>query len=393
MCLLDNTSGAAISVRSFLEALAGAGIECEAFTASHFDPNREINLTRILGPKVRDPGARWKRFIIDKNGVRHSVFLTENTQSAKTSHEELQAFARSWRNWLERNKPKMVVTFGGTGYSVKMQDLARARGSQIVFYLGNAEYDNADFYTAGDQVICPSEFLRDHYRETLGLEATVVRTIMQRDRLDEVSPATPEGLLRRKNKGFVTFMNPIPHKGLTLFARIAQLAFREKPDLKFLVTEGRTNRDWLARHGLDITQFPNVWFIPNHDDVRSIYERTSILLVPSFWQEGFSRSVLEAQLSGIPVIASRRGGTAEALNGGGVSLDIPQACAEDFMARPDDETVSQWWQEIAALADDDAAYVEAAQRALSAARPFHPEVTTDKAVEFFAKLLESPGRD
>jgi hypothetical protein len=37
---------------------------------------------------------------------------------------------------------------------------------------------------------------------------------------------------------------------------------------------------------------------------------------PSFWEEAFGRSIVEAQLNGIPVVASRRGGIPEALNGG-----------------------------------------------------------------------------
>lgn len=387
MCLLDNTSGAALSVRSFLEALSASGMDCHSFTASHFDPNREINRIPILGQKAAEPEALWKRFVINRNGVKHSVFLTKHTRSGNTSNEELQRFEASWVNWLKINKPKVVITFGGTSFSVRLQQHARSMGAKIIFYLGNAEYDNSDFYQPGDTVICPSEFLREHYRNTLGLDAHVLRTIMRHERFDQVSQASVGELLYRKKKGFITFMTPIPHKGLTLFARIAKLAFRERPDIKFLVTEGRSSKDWLAKSGYDLTQFPNVWFMSNHEDVRSIYERTSILLVPSFWQEGFSRSILEAQLSGIPVLATNRGGTAEALNGGGTLFDTPENCLADFMARPDDHYVLDWWGKIQQLLDDDEAYISASNLALSASRPFHPDATTANAINFFTGFL------
>ncbi len=43
--------------------------------------------------------------------------------------------------------------------------------------------------------------------------------------------------------------------------------------------------------------------------------------MPSIWEEAYGRSAIEAQLSGIPVIASRRGGLPEAVGEGGILLE------------------------------------------------------------------------
>lgn len=387
MCLLDNTSGAAISVRSFLEAAATAGMECHSFTASLFDPQREVNLSGIIGPKAGKPDLKGKRMLVERNGVTHSIFLAKSSRSRNFDGEEQVRFERMWLQWLKENKPKIVITYGSSPYTKKLQNYARKLGSQIVFYLGNAEYEDNSFYRPGDIVLCPSHFLREHYKKTIGLEPQVLRTIMKKERLDLDTAIDLSKLQNRWESGFVTFMTPIPQKGLTLFYALARLAAIKRPDIKFLVTEGRADRSWLAANGFDIAHLPNTWFMSSHEDVRSIFQRTKILLVPSFWNEGFARSVLEAQLCGIPVMSTTRGGLPEALNGGGYLFDIPETHETKFMAPPTPSMVMDWWQTLKTLVDDEGEYQAAVKRALEKSQPFHPDETTERAVAFFEDLL------
>jgi glycosyltransferase involved in cell wall biosynthesis len=53
-------------------------------------------------------------------------------------------------------------------------------------------------------------------------------------------------------------------------------------------------------------------FLPN---IRQLYSKIKILLVPSLWEEGAGRVVIEAMLNGIPVIAHKIGGISEFANG------------------------------------------------------------------------------
>ena len=48
------------------------------------------------------------------------------------------------------------------------------------------------------------------------------------------------------------------------------------------------------------------------------YAQARILLVPSVWEEAWGRVVTEAQLSGIPVLASAIGGLPESVGPGGI---------------------------------------------------------------------------
>lgn len=55
------------------------------------------------------------------------------------------------------------------------------------------------------------------------------------------------------------------------------------------------------------------------------------LLVPSIWEEAYGRVATEAQVSGIPVIASNRGGLPEAVGPGSILID-PDAPIEEWVA-------------------------------------------------------------
>lgn len=387
MCLLDDTSGAAISVRTLLTTLAGAGFRCLSFTASLFDPPYELPLGPVLGPEATPESAKGKLLIFEENGVRHHVFLTRSTQGRELRPEEQSRMKALFERHLGDLAPDLVISYGSSMLARSLRDAARSRGVPIFLYLGNAEYTDSTVFHPEDRLITISRFLKHHYEALLGRPAALVTPILDRSRL---LPAEAPGIADRpadRRLGFVTFINPIPHKGLFLFARLARMAAKARPDLTFLVVEGRMPRHLLASRGLDLAAWQNVWWLPTQTDVRTLWRRTSILLVPSFWQEGFCRSVPEAQLNGIPVIASSRGGLPEAVNGGGTVLDLPADWTPKLQRVPEEGAVTPWLEALLALWDDEDAYRAAGIRARQAAAPFHPDVTGPAAVDLFRRLM------
>ena len=97
--------------------------------------------------------------------------------------------------------------------------------------------------------------------------------------------------------------------------------------------------------------------------------------------------MLEGQLSGLPIIASNRGGIPEALNGGGTIIDLPDSWTPKLKALPEPEQVQPWLDALLTLWDDEDAYRQASARARAAAAPFHPDVTAPAAVDFFRGLI------
>jgi glycosyltransferase involved in cell wall biosynthesis len=387
MNALDPDSGAAISVRSILEALAAAGHEVSSFSASIFDPNGEVSFRPALGREAAKPENRGKVLHTERNGVSHRVFLTASSQRQNLTEEEKQRIAARWAGIVEEAPPDIVFTFGSSELLQTMLATARAAGARIVHYLANAERRDAAAIQPEDALACPSEFLQGVYRGVLGRAPEVIRSILPEDRwLGEGEPAIAARPTERR-LGLVSFFNPIPQKGLTLVGALALRAERECPDMRFLVTEGRMPRSRLQQINFDLGALPNVWFVPTQHVVREVYRRTAVLLVPSFWREGFSRSVLEAQLSGIPVIASTQGGLPEALNGGGFALDLPETLLAKHTAAPDRETVDRWWETLRRLWEDEAAYAEAAARARRTGAAWHPDRIRPRIVGHFERIL------
>ncbi|MEL6217447.1 MAG: glycosyltransferase [Pseudomonadota bacterium] len=382
MCLLDPVSGAAHSVRTILETLAQNGFSSFAYTASLFDSNDEVSLAQFLGKNASAPDAPGKLLRTTRNGVEHIVFLTKSSRGTSLNAEEQRSMRTKWQAQLERLRPDIVLSYGTSPLSRAMQTAARKAGAKVVFYLGNQEIKETDFVRPGDTGVSPSKHLAAHYKERLGIETAVINPVIDPGRL------VPEGAglaaqAETRKLGFVTFINPLPHKGLTLLARLIQRARSERPDMRFLVLEGRMPRRILQNMKIDIAALPNVWFLPEQQDMAAVYARTSVLLVPSFWAEGFGRSVVEAQLSGIPVLASTRGGLPEALGEGPQPLQVPQHCIDNHYAFPDAETVDRWWSALVRLWDDDDSYAQASALARSAARPYAPNETRARAVAHF----------
>jgi glycosyltransferase involved in cell wall biosynthesis len=162
--------------------------------------------------------------------------------------------------------------------------------------------------------IANSQFTAARLHRLYGLDPIVVPPLFHRERY-----ATPvDGCM-------VTFVNPVPVKGVDLAIEIAAMC----PEIPFCFVRG-----WpLGVRGMaalrrSLSRLDNVVLRAPTDDMRSIYRRTRVLLVPSQWEsETWGRVVTEAQFSGIPVVASDRGGLPEAVGPGGIILGHDQPAA------------------------------------------------------------------
>ena len=389
MSLLDRFSGAALSARSFMEALASAGHDCRSYTTSTFDTSTRVSLTAALGPGAGDKKHQGKLITLKKDGVRHDLFITSHTDRQKITANEWQKFAGIGVSWIKENPADIYITYGNNSFTKVLQCTARMSGAKIVFYLGNAAYLHRDNIEPFDIVVCPSRFLAHYYEKKLGLSTQALRTIIPESRfLGEglnIYHQHPE--LRKQ--GFVTFFNPQFSKGLGLVVQLVIQAQKLAPDMRFLIVSGRTDYKDVAINGLALSDYSNVWCIDSQEDVKSIYQRTSILLLPSVVQEAASRSIVEAQLSGIPVIASNRGGNKERLNGGGFCLDLPQRYINTPQSVPDTESIKPWLDQLMALWENKDTYNHASKRAIDATQTFRPETASKHAVEFFEQLRKT----
>ena len=164
-------------------------------------------------------------------------------------------------------------------------------------------------------------------------------------------------------------------------AEIALALVEARPDIPFLIVEGwPLPRGW-RNDSMDVQarlrSRANVTWQRSVADMRKIYSRTRILLAPSLWDEAWGRVVTEAQISGIPVLASDRGGLPESVGPGGrlVSQDAP---------------VGEWVRQLSAMWDDGVSYAQ-----LSHAAAIHadrPDIQPRVLLNRFLTVLQSHAR-
>ncbi len=247
--------------------------------------------------------------------------------------------AQSAGEVARRFKPDVVVVLAHSTGSVA-HAFAEA-GVPVLFNFQDVEFDAHGYdlaQLAPIRGVANSAFTAAAYRSRFGATCTVIHPIIN-----------PEQYRTEVTGRYVTFVNPSPLKGLAIAIEVARLL----PDIEFRFQEtwplsSRERSSLTAAIGA----IPNIVLAPREEDMRKVYAQTRILLAPSQWAEGYGRIATEAQISGIPVIGSHRGGLPEAIGDGGSIL-------------PADASPQTWAAEVRSLWHDDTRYKalsEAAQR-------------------------------
>jgi len=231
---------------------------------------------------------------------------------------------RAWFPWenmdwvVRRVRPDIIVVFAGK--PVRMALAARRTGVPVLMKFQNVEFtDHGGEFESLGAVACVanSQFTADRYRQTYGVAPVVIHPL-----IDAVKYKTDT---TREN---VTLINPRALKGVDVAIAAAKLC----PDIPFSFVEA-----WSPTSGeraalaAQLEGVKNVTLHPAATDMRKIYGKCKILLAPSLWEEAYGRVASEAQCSGIPVVASNRGGLPEAVGPGGVLLN-PEGSAEEWAA-------------------------------------------------------------
>ncbi|MFZ2004714.1 MAG: glycosyltransferase [Stellaceae bacterium] len=207
--------------------------------------------------------------------------------------------------------------------------------------------------------IANSRFTAERFRRRFGLEPIVLPPLFRCD--DYATMATGSK---------VTFINPVAVKGVDLALQIASLC----PRIPFAFVLGwPLSLRERTRLGREVAGLPNVELRDRTTDMRTVYRDTRILLVPSQWEdETWGRVVSEAQFSGIPVVASDRGGLPEAVGPGGIVL-------------PHDAPTRDWADTLAELWAGGTRYTELSEAALDHSR--RPDLDPEQQVATFIDTL------
>jgi glycosyltransferase involved in cell wall biosynthesis len=364
---LDPSGGAAICTREMMELLAARGWDCRSLTCGVFDYQRETSIDELLASQGLDGSARRLEASLGRGGtaevldlevcgVRVTMLPTASSRAdrAPAPHEGA-VFLDLVEQVLKRFRPDALLTYGGHPVCLELMRRARATGTPVVFHLHNFGYGDRRGFADVSAIIFPSHHARQFYRDRVGLDGTVIPDPI---RLDRTIVADPD-------PRYVTFINPQPEKGTTVFARIALELGRRRPDIPLLVVEGRGTSDGLAGLPVDLSGLTNLNRMANTPDPRDFYRLSRAILLPSLWRESLGRVAIEAMANGIPVLASDRGALPETMGEAGFVFTIPGRYTAANTAIPSPSEVAPWVATIERLWDDPP--FEARHRALARA--------------------------
>lgn len=191
-------------------------------------------------------------------------------------------------------------------------------GRPTAVYLHNVETHQLGGHLAPHPsllFLANSAFTARRWRALYGIDCAVIPPVVAAE--SYVSGETGDKVL---------FVNPTPIKGVeTLFSLAAAC-----PDLPFLVMESWHIAPHWRAHCLErAARLGNIEWCGPTSDMREVFAQSRVLLMPSVWEESFGRTVIEAQLNGLPVLASSRGALPELVGEGGFAL-APEAPVSDW---------------------------------------------------------------
>jgi len=357
-CTLDHSNGAAISIRTLLRFLSRYGVECRSFSASVFDRpafgTAEETLLQAGALPVQEPGYPQTLWLAEDEEVQHYVVQTKGITQMALSRDEEQTLFNRVLNALDQYQPDVLLIYGARPYERSLLKKAQERGIATVFNLVNPGYKSIEAFTHVDMIFTDSMATAELYRERLGLNGRVIGKFID-------PPVVPAN----SRPEYVTFINPLAEKGVTLFLRIAELAAQTLPEAKFLVVESRARlEDAEARSGLPVSRLGNVRTIGLQRDMGPVFGATKVVLMPSVWHESAGRVVVEACAMGIPIVASRRGGIPEVAGDAAILLDPPQPLIDHHWLVPPLTEAIPWVEALRQLLTEPEVYQTYHQAAL-----------------------------
>lgn len=236
--------------------------------------------------------------------------------------------------------------------------------TRTFIYLRNVETE--DLGGSLEQVpntgfIANSHFTAQRFAETQGISADVIHPMIEAEKYRVSS--TGEN---------VTFINPHPNKGVDIALKVAEAC----PEIPFVFVRGwGLSPEQEADLQNNLSRLSNVTLRASTDDMRSVYKNANIVLAPSQWEEAFGRIAAEAQVSGIPVVASKIGGLPEAVGPGGILLEP-------------DAPVGDWVAAVRGLWCDDQIYSKLSKLALEYSK--RPEMNPERQIDRLVEVLDRP---
>lgn len=383
--------------------LADAGHTCHILTTARFESpvtfsieehlrERGVDLSGIEGASAPASRAeRKRRGATDRpivhyttDGVPVTMLFTRRNDETRPDRAEAVQYQAVFERLMNEFAPDQVIACNAHPMIQAVMARARERGVTTAYAVRGFGYYEPRYFQHADHAFTCSQFLTDLYRDKVQLISTPIEPPI--DWSTVVAPT--------ESRAFVTFVHPAPHKGLMLFARLADMLGSRRPDIPILVVQsGQSGGSLNAIPGLDFTKYPQIMAAPPVPTPADYFALTRVLLVPSVWEEPFGRVAAEAMINAIPPIVGDRGSLPQVVGGdfsaggGGRVLPIPDWMTYKTTRLPTEAEIQPWFDAVCALWDDVRLYQAMASRARQIADERYSEaISRRKHVVYFTSL-------
>ncbi|MWC30134.1 glycosyltransferase [Paenibacillus sp. MMS18-CY102] len=377
-------SGACKANRFLMEGLVRLGHECQVITVTPNDNglrDHERFAGKLASGEVVRVHLEEHLEIYESNGVSiHTVqsydYLEEYVQA------RVEALDPDWVLVTEDRVPS-VLRAALRAAAGRVIEIAH---SQVALPFGPESYECNDEHfellrqTTG--IVASSQYLSDYLLKWGQLESTVFPF--------PVHGLGPFEYYANFDDGFITMINPSEIKGLPIFIALA----KHFPDLKFAAVPTWATT---AKNLQLLEEMPNMTILPRVDDIDEIIKQTKILIVPSLWGEAFGAVIVDGMVRGVPVIASKVGGTPEAKLGVDYLLPVKPivqyetAVDERLIPIPviPEQDMGPWFDALARLALDRTHYEEISYKSKKAAEAFVNGIDLGWFINHLSTFLEN----
>jgi glycosyltransferase involved in cell wall biosynthesis len=398
-CISDPTAGVTQSLRTIVEWLAEAGHACHVLTTARFEARVTFTIEEHLqsrgvdvpasgrgrkasGGRAREANRPVVQYTVGTVPV--TLLLTRHNNEAVPDAAEARQYLSLFDELLDEFAPDQLIACNGHPMIFEAMTRARRRQITTAFAVRGFGYYDARYFADVDHAFTCSQFLTDVYRDKVGLISTPIEPPIE----------WPGVIAPSETRAFVTFVNPSLHKGLLLFARLADMLGSRRPDIPILVVQsGHSGGALNAIPGIDFSTYPQIMAAPPVPTPADYFALTRLLLVPSVWDEPFGRVAAEAMINAIPALVSDRGSLPHVVGGdfvqggGGCVLPIPGWMTARSTQLPATHEVEPWYEAVCRLWDDPGLYRSVALRAHQIARERYSEdVSRKKHVDYFTSL-------
>jgi glycosyltransferase involved in cell wall biosynthesis len=375
---LPSYGGGVKANRMLLEALARRGHECAAVTpafAPSAGPGNPSEFREEMERRQIDVSEEPSAYSYRSRGVDVEAL---HDFDPRLVHERVERRTRELDpDWVLVNDDKRRVLLSA--------GLAAAGPERVVLVLQtitNTPFGPLAVAPSDEQtqrmrevraIVAISVFLQEYLERHGRLESTVLRLPVYGD--------GPFLATARRDRGYVTIVNPCLEKGADIFLPLA----RALPEVEFAAVRGWGTDEALLR---TLEEEPNIRLFEPADGLDDVMASTRVLLAPSLWPETFGYIVPEAMLHGIPVLATNAGGLCEAALGAATLL--PAALLERRNGRyaPRPQRIGPWKAALERLLADPGEYERHARAGHEAALGFVATSGADRFESFLGSLKE-----